>query len=166
VSHKCSNKASLPRTFDVEIQFPSWGSRDVSRPFPFLYSLSFCFFLVCSPVIRSFFHRSYLARETWNVKIGDFYLFFLSCAKKARRTNRSAYLLLYEYFALGDHANSRKNDCRDEFLFKDPYKKIGHKGMTFLLQFSSLRSALLMNRKRSYILWIKFNLLYTMTKIY
>jgi len=33
-SRERSNKASLPRTFDVEIQFPSRESRDVSRPFP------------------------------------------------------------------------------------------------------------------------------------
>lgn len=108
VSHKRSNKASHPRTFDVEIQFPSRGSRDVSRPFPSLRSPPFCFFRVCSsPAICPFSRGSYLAQETRNAETGDFYHFFLSHAKGNKKSAKgepeSVSSSLCEYIAPGDH---------------------------------------------------------------
>lgn len=75
------NTASLPRTFDLEIQFPSRGSRDISRPFPSRPSSSllvasaaatalpsplyfFLFFVSSTIAIHSLFRGSYLTRET------------------------------------------------------------------------------------------------------
>jgi len=85
--------ASLSRTFDVEIQFPSRGSRDVSRSFS---SLSFCFFLACSlPAIRSFFR--WILSRPGAVKHRDrrfLPLFPLARERVTRRANRRAYLPL------------------------------------------------------------------------
>jgi len=88
--------ASLSRTFDVEIQFPSRGSRDVSRPFSFL---SFCFFLACSlPAIRPFFQ--WILSRPGAVKHRDrrflplFPLARERVTRRAQRVNRRAYLPL------------------------------------------------------------------------
>lgn len=86
---------SLPRTFDLEIQFPSRASQQCLATFFFLLlppspsvfvSFSFLFF---------FFHGSYLARETWNTLDGGRFLplffsppffFFDSLSPRVSRT--------------------------------------------------------------------------------
>lgn len=107
VSHKRSNKASLPRTFDVEIQFPSRGSRDVSRPFPSQRSLSFCFFLCIRQLFVPFFVDLILPerREAPRQAISTS---FSSRAQRVtkRVQRRTVSSSLCEYFAPGDHVDS------------------------------------------------------------